>query len=120
MQPEDIGFSELLETIKTVNSKDKTMKLGDCIQFELNDLMQKINEYNKGGEITIRLRVSVEEKNELNLIAYVQAKKPKGSIKSNVFYRDTKGKLYLDDPNQLKLIDTKTVTEIHAKGAQAE
>jgi hypothetical protein len=120
MQLEDIGFPELLETIKTVNSKDKTMKLGDCIQFELSDLMQKINEYNKDGEITIKLRVNVEEKNELNLIADISSKKPKGSIKQNVFYRDTKGKLYLDDPNQLKLIDSRTVRELHAKGAQVE
>lgn len=41
-----IGFAEIAATARVVNSKDRTMKLKDCIDFELKELMQKVNEYN--------------------------------------------------------------------------
>lgn len=82
--------------------------------------MQSINEYNKGGKIVIEIGIGIEEKNELNLQAVVKTTKPKGKIPKNPFYRDQKGQLYLDDPNQLKLISSRQVydlTETHQKGA---
>lgn len=120
MEEQEIGFQELMATIRTVNSKDRTMKLGDCIEFELKDLMSKINEYNKGGKIAIELFIDVAEKNELNIQANIKTTKPKGKKPSNPLYRDSKGSLYLDDPNQLKLIDTRKVQELHNKGAANE
>lgn len=116
---EKIGFSELLKTIRVLNSKNKQCKLGECIDFELDDLMQAVNEYNKGGKITIEIGIGIEEKNELSLQAVVKTSKPKGKIPRNPFYRDQKGQLYLDDPNQLKLIPRKVVEiqETHQKGA---
>lgn len=93
--------------------------MGECIDFELDDLMQAVNEYNKGGKITIEIGIGIEEKNELSLQATVKTSKPKGKIPKNPFYRDQKGQLYLDDPNQLRLIPRKVVEiqETHAKGA---
>lgn len=117
---EKIGFLQLLKTVRVINSKNKQQKLGDCIDFELDDLMQSINEYNKGGKIVIEIGIGIEEKNELNLQAVVKTTKPKGKIPKNPFYRDQKGQLYLDDPNQLKLILSRQVydlTETHQKGA---
>lgn len=118
---EKIGFEQLLKTVRVINSKNKQQKLGDCINFELDDLMQAINEYNKGGKITIEIGIGIEEKNELSLQAIVKTTKPKGKIPKNPFYRDQKGQLYLDDPNQLKLISSRQVydlTETHQKGAK--
>ena len=121
---EKIGFEQLLKTVRVINSKNKQQKLGDCINFELDDLMQAINEYNKGGKITIEIGIGIEEKNELSLQAIVKTTKPKGTkgkIPKNPFYRDQKGQLYLDDPNQLKLISLRQVydlTETHQKGAK--
>lgn len=106
---EAIGFCELLKTIRVINSKTKQCKLGECIDFELNDLMQAINEYNKGGKITIEINIGIEEKNELSLEATVKTKKPKGKTPKNPFYRNQKGQLYLDDPNQMKLISSRQV-----------
>ncbi len=82
--------------------------------------MQAINEYNKGGKITIEINIGVEEKNELSIQANVKTSKPKGKIPKNPYFRDQKGHLYMDDPNQLKLISSRQVfdlQETHQKGA---
>ena len=71
--------------------------------------MQSINEYNKGGKITIEIGIGVEEKNELSIQATVKTTKPKGKIPKNPYYRDQKGNLYMDDPNQLKIFSTRKV-----------
>ena len=107
-----IGFEEIAAITRTVNSKDRTMKLKDCINFELKDLMQKVNEYNKGGKLTITLEIGIGDKNELDFKAEVKATKPKGKKPSNIFYRDHKGELYLDDPNQMHLIDPQVVRNL--------
>lgn len=116
---EPIGFREIAAAVRTVNSNDRTMKLKDCIDFELRKLMQKINEYNKGGKLTITLDIGIAEKNELNIQAEVKVTAPKGKKPANAFFRDNKGELYLDDPNQMHLIDPKTVRNIdEAKGVK--
>lgn len=107
-----IGFAEILAVTRTVNSNDRTMKLKDCVDFELRKLMQKINEYNKGGKLTIALDIGVTEKNELNIQAEVKTTAPKGKKPANSFYRDEKGELYLDDPKQIHLIDPQVVRNI--------
>lgn len=115
-----VGFKELLLTTRVIDSKNRQVKLGKCIDFELEDLMQAINEYNKGGKITIEIGIGVEEKNELSIQATVKTTKPKGKIPKNPYYRDQKGNLYMDDPNQMKLFSTRPVVdikEIHQKGA---
>lgn len=115
-----VGFKELLMTTRVIDSKNRQCKLGKCIDFELEDLMQAINEYNKGGKITIDIAIGVEEKNELSIQATVKTSKPKGKIPRNPYYRDQKGRLYMDDPNQIKLFNTRTVVDIketHQKGA---
>lgn len=115
-----VGFKELLLTTRTIDSKNRQVKLGKCIDFELQELMQAINEYNKGGSISIDIKIGVEEKNELSIQATVKTTKPKGKVPSNPYYRDQKGNLYMDDPNQLKIFSTRTVVDInetHHKGA---
>ena len=115
-----VGFKELLLTTRTIDSKNRQVKLGKCIDFELQELMQAINEYNKGGSISIDIKIGVEEKNELSIPATVKTTKPKGKVPSNPYFRDQKGNLYMDDPNQLKIFSTRTVVDInetHHKGA---
>ena len=77
--------------------------------------MQKVNEYNKAGKLTITLDIGIAEKNELDIQAEVKATPPKGKKPSNAFYRDQKGELYLDDPNQMHLIDPETVHNLNEK-----
>lgn len=115
MEQDEIKFLELLETIKTVNSKDKTRSLGDCIEDELTEALQKVNEYRKDAEVIIKIKIHSGDRNELNILADVSKKAPKGTIKQNVYYLDSKGGLFLDDPNQLKLIDTKKVENINER-----
>ena len=115
-----VGFKELLLTTRTIDSKNRQVKLGKCSDFELQELMQAINEYNKGGSISIDIKIGVEEKNELSIQATVKTTKPKGKVPSNPYFRDQKGNLYMDDPNQLKIFSTRTVVDInetHHKGA---
>ncbi|MBR3655263.1 MAG: hypothetical protein IKR34_02075 [Candidatus Gastranaerophilales bacterium] len=118
---ETIGFKELLLTTRVIDSKNHQCKLGKCIDFELDNLMQAINEYNKGGKLTITIDIGVAEKNELNIQAEVKTNPPKGKKPSNPFYRDYKGRLFMDDPNQMKLIQTNVydLKETHQKGATA-
>lgn len=104
-----IAFSEIAAVTRTTNSNDKTMKLNACIDYELKKLMQKINEYNKGGKLVITLDIGVGEKNEMDIKAEVKTTAPKGKQPSNLFFRDEKGELYLDDPRQLHLIDPQVV-----------
>lgn len=120
LDEQTVGFKELLLTTRTIDSKNRQVKLGKCIDFELDDLMQAINEYNKGGKITIEINIGIEEKNELSIQANVKTSKPKGKIPKNPYFRDQKGHLYMDDPNQLKLISSRQVfdlQETHQKGA---
>lgn len=35
-----VGFKELLLTTRTIDSKNRQVKLGKCIDFELQELMQ--------------------------------------------------------------------------------
>ena len=115
-----VGFKELLQTVRVIDSKNRQCKLGKCIDYELDDLMQSINEYKKVGKITIEIAIGIEEKNELSIQGSVKTSKPKGKTPKNPYYRDQKGHLYMDDPNQLKLISTRQVydlQETHQKGA---
>lgn len=112
IEEQTVGFKELLLTTRVINSKNRQCKLGECIDFELEDLMQAINEYNKGGKITIEIGIGIEEKNEISIQANVKTQKPKGKIPKNPYFRDQRGKLYMDDPNQLKIFSTKNVVDI--------
>ena len=113
-----VGFKELLQSLRVIDSKNRQTKLGKCIDFEMEDLMQAINEYNKGGKITIEICIGIEDKNELNLQATVKTCKPKGKIPRNPYYRDQKGQLYLDDPNQLRLFSARQVVDLQEAAAE--
>lgn len=115
VEEQPIGFAEVAELARVINSKDRSMKLSACIDFELNELMQKINEYNKGGKMTITIDIGIAEKNELNIQAEVKTTPPKGKKPSNPFFRDTKGKLYAADPVQPHLFDVAKIRQEDAK-----
>lgn len=107
-----IGFEEIAATARVVNSKDRTMKLKDCINFELKELMQKVNEYNKSGKLQINIDIGIGEKSELDIQAEVITKKPKGKKPSNTYYRDNKGEIYLDKAEQIHIVSTKEYREM--------
>lgn len=100
----DINFKGLLDTVKTRNSNDKQCKLCECIERELSEVLLKVFEYKKDGELKITLKIKAENGNEINILGSVDKKCPKGQIKQNTFYQDSRGRLYIDDPNQLKII----------------
>lgn len=39
LDEQTVGFKELLLTTRTIDSKNRQVKLGKCIDFELDDLM---------------------------------------------------------------------------------
>lgn len=105
-----IGFMDLAAIARVINSKDRAMKLADCIDFELNELMCKINEYNKAGKMTITIDIGIAEKNELDIQAEVKISPPKGKKPSNPFFRDQRGRLFAADPmEQTHLFDISKV-----------
>lgn len=118
-EQETVGFQELLSVLRVIDSRNKQTKLGKCIDYELEDLMQAINEYNKGGKLVVEINIGIEDKNELSFQAVVKTVKPKGKIPKNPLYMDRKGQLYLDDPDQLRLFSPSVVNmnNTNEKGA---
>ena len=119
---EDITIDELLQLVHSVNLYDRTKNLRDCIQDELEFALQKVNEYRRNAEINIKIKIAQGDRCQLNITGEVTSKTPKGSINQNIFYQDGKdGKLYVDDPNQLKIFKVSKlrpeIEETHEKGA---
>ena len=111
-QEETIDFEGLLQTVMCYNLHDRAKTLGASIDDELDSVLSKVNEYKRGGEINIKLKIKQGDRQQLNIVAEVTSKSPKGSINQNIFYQDNKdGKLFLDDPNQLKIVK---VPRIHS------
>ena len=117
MEQDEIKFEQLLETVKTVNSMDRTRFLGQCIDDELEAALLKVNEYKKDAELTIKIRIHSGDRNEISILADVSKKVPKGAIRQNLYYQDSKGNLFMDDPQQLKLLDARKVEKINERRA---
>jgi len=116
MEPQELTIQDLLTAIMAVNSRNKTQTLGDCIQFELDEALQRVNEHKADAELNIKLKIKHDDRQQIMIFADVSKKVPKGTVKKNFFYIGHKGELLQDDPDQLKLIDTRKVVE-HKKGA---
>lgn len=111
-EDETLKFEHLLAEVRSVDNKDRTKYLIDCCNNNLKELMQAISKYSESGKMTINLEFQVAKKSkELNIVATVEIKKPKGKITSNTFYRDEKGNIYLDDPELTK--GNATVTKLN-------
>ena len=112
---ENLTFEQIAQTLQTVNSKNKVMQLDECIDFELRELAQRVYQYRKGAELNITLKFNPDSRNELQVLAEVKTKIPKGKVKENLLYIDSKGNLFQEDPDQLKLLDKKQVDSINAR-----
>lgn len=123
LQQTAIGIDELLQLVHSVNYADRTKTLHDCVDDELDMVLQKVNEYRKNAEITIKINIAQGDRNQLNITGTVTSKAPKGKINQNIFYLDSKdAKLFIDDPNQLKIFKVREFPkqETHAKGASID
>lgn len=117
---ESLNFEALLTQVHSVNLHDRAKPLGECIEDELSMALQKVNEYKRNAEVNIKLVIRQGDRQQVQVIAEVSSKVPKGCITSNVFYQEHKeGKLYQDDPNQLKMFAVKNIAEKRAE-AQGE
>jgi len=117
---EDLNFEALLLQVHSVNLHDKAKTLGECIDDELFMALQKVNEYKRNAEISVKLTIRQGDRQQVQIIADVSSKVPKGCITSNVFYQEHKeGKLFADDPNQLRMFTVKDIAEKRAE-AQGE
>lgn len=109
---EEILFENILAEVRASNCKDKTRFLIDSINDEIKDVMQAINKYGKDGQIKITLKFKCIQANEMLVSAEIEGKKPKGQATGTKMFRDLKGRLYLDDPNQMALFDKNNVRSI--------
>ncbi len=115
--PDKIGFDEMLELVHSTNLYDRTKTLGDCIRDEIEFVLKKVAEYRKAGSVTIKLNFGCGDRSEINVTADVTSQAPKGKVKQNIFYQDSKdGSLYTDMPNQTKIFALPP-KETHQKGA---
>ena len=85
-------------------------KYDEAVRFA--DMKGQAIEYSKDASITLKLEFKCLQANELMVSAKLESKKPRGQSTGTKMYRDERGQLYMDDPNQLKLIDTRKVQSI--------
>ncbi len=109
---QEILFENILAEVRASNCKDKTRFLIDSVNDEIKDVMQAINKYGKDGQIKITLKFKCVQANEMLISAEIEGKKPKGQATGTKMFRDLKGRLYLDDPNQMALFDKNNVRSI--------
>lgn len=109
---QEILFENILAEVRASNCKDKTRFLIDSVNDEIKDVMQAINKYGKDGQIKITLKFKCVQANEMLVSAEIEGKKPKGQVTGTKMFRDLKGRLYLDDPNQMALFDKNNVRSI--------
>lgn len=108
----EILFETMLAEVKCSNSKDRTRALIDAINDDIKEMMQAINKYGKNGKMVLTLKFNCVQANEMEISAELETKKPKGTAKGTQMFRDMKGRLYMDDPNQTKLFDVNNVRRI--------
>lgn len=106
---DEISFENILAEVRASNHNDRTRLLIDAVNDEIKDVMSAINKYGKNGKITIVLKFDCVQANEMTISAEVDGKKPKGQATGTKMFRDLKGRLYMDDPNQTKLFDANNV-----------
>ena len=111
-QENGLLFENILCEVRAHNCNDRTKLLIDAINDELKAVMQAITKYSKDGSISIKLNFKCLQANEMMISAMIDSKKPRGQSTGTRMYRDEKGQLYMDDPNQLKLIDARKVQSI--------
>ncbi len=111
-QENGLLFENILSEVRAHNCNDRTKLLIDAINDELKAVMQAITKYSKDGSISIKLEFKCLQANEMMISAKIDSKKPRGQSTGTRMYRDEKGQLYMDDPNQLKLIDARKVQSI--------
>ena len=109
---QEILFENILAEVRASNCKDKTRFLIDSVNDEIKDVMQAINKYGKDGQIKITLKFKCVQANEMLVSAEIEGKKPKGQATGTKMFRDLKGRLYLDDQNQMALFDKNNVRSI--------
>lgn len=107
---QEILFENILAEVLASNHNDRSRLLIDSINDEIKDVMQAINKYGKNGSITIKVFFNCVQANEMSISAEVEGKKPKGKATGTKMFRDLKGRLYMDDPNQTKLF---TIDNVH-------
>ena len=102
-ESESLKFEHLLAEVRSVDNKDRTKYLIDCLNNNLKELMQAVSKYGESGSMTLKMDFQVAKKSkELNIVAVVDIKKPKGKVDHNTFYRNDKGEIFLDDPELTK------------------
>lgn len=109
---EEILFENILAEVRASDYNDRTKLLIDAVNNEIKDVMQAVNKYSKNGSIKITLNFTCVKANEMQISAEVEGKKPKGQATGTTMFRDLKGRLYMDDPNQMKLLDPQNVHKI--------
>lgn len=108
----EILFEQILADVRASNCRDRTRFLIDSINDEIKDVMSAINKYGKDGQIKITLKFKCVQANEMMVSAELESKKPRGQATGTKMFRDLKGRLYLDDPCQMKMFDTNRVAQI--------
>ena len=122
MADEKLKFMDMLSMMRVIDDDDRVRKFEDCIENNFDIVSKKVAEYGRDGKLVIEVKFQCDKKNKngVNIFAEVKKTIPKG-CQANPFYRDSRtGGLYLDDPDQLKLFDSKRVVPMSGKDVAAQ
>ncbi len=122
MADEKLKFMDMLSMMRVIDDDDRVRKFEDCIETQFDLVSKKVSEYGKDGKLVIEVKFQCDKKskNGVNIFAEVKKTIPKG-VQANPFYRDSRtGGLYLDDPDQLKLFNSKKVAKMGGQDLAAQ
>jgi len=102
-----VNFESVLKLSSVRNEvTNRDQNLMDHIETVFSEIRQKVYQRGNKGEMTIKLSLTPdnEDRSQVKVRAEVVSKPPKAKNELNL-YASEKGQLFLDDPNQQKLVN---------------
>lgn len=116
-EDEAIGLHDILQNVAAVSSGGRALPLGDVLESEIADIVEAMHRHRKAGSLTLTLNFRPESLNELSISSSVKVKMPKAQAKATIAYVDKRGRLYGEDPNQMKIIEPTRLSDRESKEA---
>lgn len=87
------------ESLALIRDGNLVIQLTD----ELQDVITSVLEHNKAGSLTLKLKISPNGDNTVEIASEVKAVQARPGVGKAVFYADTGGNLHRRDPRQGEL-----------------
>lgn len=100
--PEFMGFLDIISDAQVIY-KDEPLYLRIAADKAIEDMVKKSIRYKRKSALTITLEFVPDQLNRLLISAAIGNKEPKPSPLPMTAFTDSRGRLYADDPDQMKI-----------------